>query len=99
MTYEQFCSHIKTLMAACGGRHTSWWRSPHGNEEVGGHRYSRHMIGEAVDWNWSEAELKATEFTDSKGHRTNGRERLLVMAPRLGLKVLDEDDHVHVQTP
>ncbi|KKL11517.1 hypothetical protein LCGC14_2545060, partial [marine sediment metagenome] len=29
---------------------------------------------------------------------TNGRERMIIMAPKLGLKVIDEGDHLHVQT-
>ncbi len=97
-SYISFCVAIAQLAAACGGRQTSGWRSPTGNKEVGGHKYSRHMIGEGVDWTWSDEELAASEVTSNDGIKTNGRERMIVMAPKVGLKVIDEGDHLHVQT-
>ena len=65
---------------------------------MGGHKYSRHMIGEGVDWYWSDDELAASEVIDDEGVKTNGRERMIVMAPKLDLKVIDEGTHLHVQT-
>ncbi|KKN61911.1 hypothetical protein LCGC14_0516800 [marine sediment metagenome] len=96
-TYIKFCIAIAQLAAACGGRCTSWWRTPVGNMEVGGHKYSRHQVGEGVDWTWSKEELAASEVV-YEGIRTNGRERMIAMAPKLGLVVVDEGDHLHVQT-
>lgn len=97
MTYLEFCVAIAQLMAACGGRHTSWWRDPIGNAEVGGVKYSRHQDGMAVDWTWSQKQLEASEVVDDEGIRTNGRERLIVMGPKLGLKVIDEGSHIHLE--
>ncbi|KKL46658.1 hypothetical protein LCGC14_2343350 [marine sediment metagenome] len=97
-TYISFCVAIAQLAAACGGRCTSWWRTPVGNMEQGGHKYSRHQVGEGVDWAWSDEELKASEVVDDEGIRTNGRERMMVMAADRKLKVIDEGDHLHVQT-
>ena len=87
MTYVEFCITIAQLMGACGGRITSWGRSPFGNDEVGGVLGSWHTLMMAVDWTWSEAELAATTVTDKRGRTMNGRERMMVLAPKLGLEV------------
>lgn len=92
MTYTEFCNVILQLMAACGGRITSWGRSPFGNAEVGGVRYSYHQLMMGVDWTWSDEELEATTIA---GY--NGRQRLVVMARRLGFRVLDEGSHIHLE--
>lgn len=97
MTYIEFCIAVAQLMAACGGRITSWGRSPFGNAEVGGVRHSYHQLLMAVDWTWSDEELEDTTVTDSRGRKTNGRQRLKVMARRLGFKVLDEGSHLHLE--
>jgi hypothetical protein len=51
----------------------------------------------AVDWTWSDAELAVTTVTDKRGRTMNGRERMMVLAPRLGLEVHDEGDHLHLE--
>ena len=97
MTYIEFCIAVAQLMAACGGRITSWGRSPFGNDEVGGVLLSWHTLMMGVDWTWSEAELLATTVTDKKGRTMNGRERMKVLAPKLGLEVIGEGDHLHLE--
>ncbi len=104
MTFHDFCDACAQLMAACGGRITSWGRSPFGNDEVGGVLGSYHTLMMAVDWTWSEAELAATTVTDKRGRTMNGRERMKVLAPRLGLEVIDESSasggsggHLHLE--
>lgn len=97
MTYIEFCIAIPQLMAACGGRITSWGRSPFGNDEVGGVLASYHTLMMAVDWAWSAAELAATTVTDKRGRTMNGRERMMVLAPKRGLEVLDEGSHLHLE--
>ena len=67
MTFHDFCDAISQLMCACGGRITSWGRSPFGNDEVGGVITSYHTLMMAVDWTWSEAELAATTVSDKRG--------------------------------
>ena len=97
MTYIDFCTAILQLMVACGGRVTSWGRSSFGNDEVGGVLTSYHTLMMGVDWTWSKAELLSTTVSDKHGTTMNGRQRMEVMAPRLGLVVIDEGDHVHIQ--
>lgn len=63
---------------------TSWLRSAKRNAQVGGVGDSRHLLGLAVD-----------VVLDDAGNRdffTNE-------AKRLGLQVIDEGDHLHVQEP
>jgi len=84
-------------MVACGGRITSWGRSPFGNDEVGGMVTSYHVLMMSVDWAWSEAELAATTVSDKNGVTMNGREKMMVLAPRLGLKVVKYGSHLHLQ--
>ena len=97
MTYIEFCAAIPQLMAACGGRITSWGRSPFGNVEKDGVAYSWHQLMMAVDWTWSEDELVHTETRDNKGVLTNGRQRMIVMAPKLGLEVHNAGTHLHLE--
>ena len=97
MDLIKFCIVVSQLMVACGGRITSWGRSPFGNDEVGGGLTSYHTMMMGVDWTWSDAELLATTISDKDGDTMNGRERMVVMAPRLGLEVIDEGDHLHLE--
>ena len=97
MTFHEFCNAMLQLMCACGGRITSWGRSPFGNDEVGGVSTSYHLLLMGVDWVWSEAELMATTVSDKGGATRNGKERMKILGPRLGLLVLDEGTHLHLQ--
>ncbi|MCH7646317.1 MAG: hypothetical protein IH788_03875 [Nitrospinae bacterium] len=105
MTFHDFCDAISQLMCACGGRITSWGRSPFGNDEVGGVITSYHTLMMAVDWTWSEAELAATTVSDKRGGQgsasggrpMSGRQRMMILAPRCGLEVLDEGSHLHIE--
>ena len=97
MTFHDFCDAISQLMCACGGRITSWGRSPFGNDEVGGVMTSYHTLMMAVDWTWSEAELAATIVSDKAGRTMSGRQRMMVLAPRCGLEVIDEGSHLHIE--
>ena len=97
MTYHEFCDACLQLMAACGGRVTSWGRSPFGNDEVGGVATSYHTLMMGADWAWSEAEIQATTVSDKHGYSGSGRDRMKVLGPRLGLSVLDEGSHLHIQ--
>ena len=97
MNFHEFCDSCAQLMVACGGRITSWGRSPFGNDEVGGVVTSNHTIMMAVDWAWSEAEIMATTVSNGAGTTMNGRERMKTFGPRLGLQVIDKGDHLHVQ--
>jgi len=40
---------VRTLQAAYSFSVTSWWRTIHRNETVGGCRHSKHLNGEAID--------------------------------------------------
>lgn len=62
-------------------RVTSWWRNPQRNREVGGHPRSRHLLGLAFD-----AVLPRGLIGD-----------YLADVRTVGLRGLDEGDHVHVQ--
>ena len=107
MTFHDFCDACAQLMAACGGRITSWGRSPFGNEEVGGVALSYHTLMMGVDWTWSEAELAATTVSAKAGggkpplggrlRPMTGRQWMMVLAPRLGLEVIDEGSHLHLE--
>lgn len=63
---------------------TSWWRSKAHNAAVGGVRTSRHLVGLAVDI-----------VLDNADDRSALRQTAL----ELGLQVIDEGDHVHIQEP
>lgn len=61
---------------------TSWGRSPARNHAVGGHPNSYHMLFLAADVVLDAGESKVDFISDAK---------------RLGLKALDEGDHIHLQ--
>ena len=62
---------------------TSWIRSPGRNALVGGHRNSKHLVGLACDIILSKPEEQEAFTAAAKG---------------LAIKVVDEGDHLHVQT-
>ena len=61
---------------------TSWYRSPKRNKRVGGAASSMHLLGLAVD-----VVLDSREDVNS----------FTLLAKRMGLWVLDEQDHIHIQ--
>lgn len=105
MNYIDFCLAIPRLMAACGGRITSWGRSPTGNLEVGGVSDSYHLLLMAVDWFWSNEELEKTTMRhvskDGKVVEVNGYDRMKKLAPKEGLEVIeyysDNGKRVHLE--
>ncbi len=64
-------------------RFTSWWRDRAENARVGGHPNSQHLTGLAVDV----AQRGATE----------GVEAFIAACEAVGLVVIDEGDHWHIQ--
>lgn len=63
--------------------YSSWWRSPYDNARVGGHPNSQHLTGLAVDIPSRRASAGTHKFIDLLG--------------AVGLVVIDEGDHWHVQ--
>jgi len=61
---------------------TSWIRTPKRNKHVGGHPHSKHLLGLAVDIVPDDPDDKAI---------------IMLTFRKLGLMVLDEGDHIHVQ--
>ena len=61
---------------------TSWWRTDRHNEKVGGLTNSRHLIGLGVDIVLDPGEDRAAVIADAR---------------ELGLQVVDEGDHVHLE--
>lgn len=61
---------------------TSWFRTRAHNKAVGGAANSKHLSGQAVD-------VRIGDDGD--------RSQFKADAERLGLWVLEEDDHIHVQ--
>lgn len=82
MTYVEFCIAIAQLAAMSRFRVTSWWRDPVSNTQVGGVEDSWHMLGMACD-------VKPVTVLDS--------ERIKKFAPRIGLEVIDETTHLHIE--
>jgi len=84
MTLSAFVQNILTLTTLFKGSVTSWFRSKERNKQVGGHSRSLHLCGLAVDIVLDDDTLKHEFFK---------------MCVRLGLRVVDEGDHYHVQIP
>lgn len=63
--------------------YSSWYRTPYDNARVGGHPNSQHLTGLAVDVPTRTASAGARNF--------------VAMAQRVGLVVIDEGDHWHIQ--
>lgn len=79
-----FETKIRLLALAFDLSVTSWIRSRQRNAAVGGVADSRHLIGLAVDI-----------VLDDPG----AREHFIQTAKTVGLQVIDEGDHLHVQEP
>lgn len=82
MTYLEFCTAVSQLAAISRFRVTSWWRSPVSNASVGGVETSWHVLGMACD-------VVAETVLDT--------ERIAKFAPKLGLEVIDETTHLHLE--
>jgi uncharacterized protein YcbK (DUF882 family) len=82
MTALEFAARVLQLAVAVRLSVTSWIRSPRRNQQVGGVAGSRHLDGCAVD-------VVLDDPAD--------RPALQRLADRLGLRVLDEADHLHLE--
>jgi len=83
MSAIEFLQLILTLKVRYKFSVTSWIRSPKRNRAKGGSSNSRHLLGLAVD-----------VVLDNKSDKYQFKKE----CTRLGLKWLDEGDHIHVQT-
>ena len=84
MNRREFIDLVTMLCLVHRGSMTSYVRTIARNAIVGGHEHSKHLVGLAVDVVLDRKEDQG-EFT--------------LAAQRLGLRVIDEDDHLHVQVP
>jgi hypothetical protein len=82
MTRAEFAEAASTFCALTGGSVTSWTRSLSHNTAVGGVKNSAHLFGLAVD-----------VVYDAPQPLPAATER----ARRLGLKLIREGDHDHLQ--
>jgi len=80
----RFEDKIRCLGLLCNFSVTSWIRSPNHNAALGGVPTSRHLMGLAVD-------VVFDNPADAPGFQE--------AALTLGLQVLFEGDHLHVQEP
>lgn len=79
--YILFGLDVLTLKAQFGFSVTSWWRTVKRNQEVGGVPNSKHLSGLAID-------LVLDNPSDNQA--------FIQAAQGLGLFVLDEGDHIHI---
>jgi len=82
MSFHGFGNLVALVLGTYGGSVVSGHRSAKRNEAVGGHEFSLHLVGLAVDAEFDSAEQKEGGIT---------------MARRLGLMAIDEGDYVHIQ--
>lgn len=82
MTKSEFYDKVNSSLDLYPGSITSGRRSRLRNAEVGGHPRSLHLCGLAFD-------VVLDDHSDSAG--------FAIMCERLGLKVVLEKDHIHVQ--
>jgi hypothetical protein len=82
MTPTEFHDLLRAYMAAVGGRTASYGRDPENNAAVGGVKHSGHIV-------WLAADVKYTTPLPLEERRE--------WAERLGLKLLEEQDHDHLQ--
>ena len=80
--FTTFCHAIRHLGAVHNLSVTSWGRTPKRNAEVDGHPNSHHMAWMAVD--------VVPDDWDTHGE-------IIKDADALGLKTLNEGDHLHIQ--
>lgn len=84
MTPTDFAARALFYASMMRGSVTSWFRTPEHNAKVGGHPQSKHMQGLGMDITYD-----GRPFYDAavRSHFAN----------RLGLSMLDEKDHDHLQ--
>lgn len=80
--FTDFAHAVEFLCVQFGASVTSWHRSAKRNAKVGGHPNSKHLVGLAVD----------VVLDDPANHG-----ELLAACSRMGLKAIDEGDHIHIQ--
>ena len=83
MTFVDFCLAVRQYGMMTGGSTTSWGRTTKRNQAVGGVPYSAHRFWLAVDLVYDEPVMPKNER--------------IVIASRLGLKVIAEGSHDHCQ--
>ena len=81
-SFTDFHHAVEFLCTQFGGSITSGHRSTARNAMVGGHKNSKHLDGLAVDM----------VLDDPAQHG-----ELMAACSRLGLRAIDESDHIHVQ--
>jgi len=84
MDAVEFAAVVLTLRTRFPFSVTSWGRTEARNKAVGGHPNSRHLTFEAVD-----------VVLDDPKQKTE----CIAVAQRLGLKIADESNCLHLQTP
>jgi len=84
VTIVEFVLHVLALRTRFKFSVTSWGRTQARNTEVGGHVDSRHLSWEALD-------VVVEPPSDAN--------ELVRVAMKIGLRALDEGDHVHLQVP
>lgn len=82
MYVEEFAVRIYSLCRKFNGSVTSWVRTAKRNSLVGGHPQSEHLVGLGADIVWDDPPALA---------------EVQVVAVDLGLKVVRENDHDHIQ--
>ena len=80
--YRRFFELLNTAHRGLRVQPTSYWRSSSDNRRVGGAGSSQHLVATAIDLVYA-----------SRSDREAGKRAM----QRLGLTVIDEGDHVHVQ--
>lgn len=82
MTFPAFCDAVRTYCTMTGASVTSWGRTPKHNQAVGGVAFSAHQVWLGLD--------VVYDAPVEEGVRK-------VWAGRLGLRLVIEGDHDHVQ--
>jgi uncharacterized protein YcbK (DUF882 family) len=85
MSIAEFAARLATLRIRYPFSVTSWFRTAGRNAMVGGKPHSRHLLGLAADVILDDEERDKASFVED--------------AKRLGLSVVVEGDHLHVQVP
>lgn len=84
MTIGEFAERVYLYCSVLGGSTTSWIRTEKHNQRVKGHPRSLHRVGLGCDVIYD---------------ATPERELRVQWADRLGLQVVMEGDHDHLQVP